>query len=272
MKHFGVSPVAMLTSLWRNRSLLTAFTKREVIGRYRGSFLGVMWSFFNPLLMLAVYTFVFGFVFKTRWQGGSESTGEFALILFSGLIIFNLFSDCVTRAPSLILSNANYVKKVVFPLEILPWVVMGGALFHSFVSLLVWLISYSLLFGMPHITSLFLPVILFPIILFTMGVSLILASLGVYLRDIGQVIGVIVTAMMFLSPLFFPLSSLPEEFQSLVRLNPLTDPIMQIRNILMWGKFPNWLTMGSYTLVAFVVVWLGFLSFQKTRKGFADVI
>ena len=186
MQHFSASPKEMLASLWRHRGLIKASAKREVLGRYRGSVMGLLWSFFNPLFMLAVYTFVFSEVFKMRWSAGSESKTEFALVLFAGLIVFNLFAECINRAPSLILSNVNYVKKVVFPLEVLPFVGLLSALFHGAISLGVWLLAYLVLFGIPHPTALYLPLIVLPFILFIMGLSWALASLGVYLRDVAQ--------------------------------------------------------------------------------------
>jgi ABC-type polysaccharide/polyol phosphate export permease len=135
MRDFPATPIEMVASIWRNRSLIHAFAKREVLGRYRGSALGLLWSFFNPLLMLTVYTFVFSVVFNARWGGGSSSKVEFALVLFAGLIVFNLFAECIGRAPSLIISNPNYVKKVVFPLEILPFVALLAASYHALLSL-----------------------------------------------------------------------------------------------------------------------------------------
>jgi len=272
MQNFSISPREMVASLWRNRGLTAALIKREVIGRYRGSALGILWSFFNPVFMLLVYTFVFSVVFKARWNSGSDSKTEFALVLFAGLMVFNLFSECVSRAPGLILSNVNYVKKVVFPLEILPWVSMGSALFHGLVSLVVWVIFYSVLFGTPHLTVLLFPVSLIPLLLITMGLSWFLASLGVYLRDLLQVIGILITTLMFMSPIFYPISSLPEEYQPLLLLNPLTPPIEQGRALLYWGTMPDWQLFSVYFAVSLVVAWLGFAWFQKTRKGFADVL
>jgi lipopolysaccharide transport system permease protein len=272
MQHFSISPREMIGSFWRHRSLIKALVKRDVIGRYRGSALGILWSFFQPVFMLAVYTFVFSVVFKARWSAGSDSKTEFALVLFAGLLVFGLFSECVNRAPTLILSNVNYVKKVVFPLEVLPWVVLGSALFHALISLGVWLVFYLVFFGMPQTTMLLLPLILLPLILFTMGVSWLLASLGVYLRDVTQIINIITTTLMFLSPIFYPVSALPAEYQFLLNLNPLTPAIEQARDVLIWGKTPDSLTFGIYAAAATLIAWLGFAWFQKTRKGFADVI
>ena len=180
MQHFSISPKELIASPWRNRSLIKALVQREVVGRYRGSFMGILWSFFNPVFMLAVYTFVFSVVFKARWNTNSDSKAEFALVLFAGLIMFNLFSECINRAPSLILSNVNYVKKVVFPLEILPWVALGSAMFHALISLGVWLIAYVFCFGLPPITILLLPLVVLPLLLFIMGLTWGLASFGVY--------------------------------------------------------------------------------------------
>jgi len=272
MQQFSVSPREMVASLWRNRELTTALIKREVIGRYRGSVLGILWSFFNPVFMLAVYTFVFSVVFKARWNAGSDSKTEFALVLFAGLIVFNLFSECFNRAPGLVLANVNYVKKVVFPLEILPWVSLGSALFHSFVSLFVWLLFYLFFFGIPPITALALPFILIPLILFTMGISWFLAALGVYLRDTAQFIGILSTILMFMSPIFYPVSSLPSDIQHLFLLNPLTPVIEQTRAVLIWNKFPEDPALLLYFPGAAFFSWMGFAWFQKTRKGFADVI
>jgi lipopolysaccharide transport system permease protein len=272
MQQFSISPREMAASLWRKRGLAIALTKREVIGRYRGSFMGILWSFFNPVFMLAVYTFVFSVVFKARWGGGSDSKTEFALILFAGMIVFNLFSECVNRAPGLILSNVSYVKKVVFPIEILPAVALGAALFHLLVSVLVWLIFYVIFFGVPHLTVLLLPIILLPLCLFTLGLSWLLASIGVYLRDVGQIVGVITTALMFLSPIFYPVSALPDQYQTLLLINPLTPVIEQTRQALVWGNVPE-IKVWSLSLIASVAIaWLGFAWFQKTRKGFADVL
>lgn len=272
MQQFSATPKEMLASFWRNRGLIVAMTKREVIGRYRGSFMGILWSFFNPLLMLAVYTFVFSYVFKARWNTGSDSKTEFALILFAGLIVYNLFSECVNKAPSLILANVNYVKKVVFPLEILPWVTFGSTLFHAAISLLVWIVAYLAFFGIPHTTALLLPLILLPLLFFTMGVTWLLASLGVYLRDISQFIGILTTVMMFLSPIFYPATALPEKYRHLMLLNPLTPSIEQARDVLFWGKAPDWTLFGIYLCGALLIACLGFAWFQKTRKGYADVI
>lgn len=272
MRSYSISPIEMFGSLWRNRELITASAKREVLGRYRGSMMGLLWSFFNPLFMLAVYTFVFSVVFKARWNMESDSKTEFALVLFAGLIVFNLFGESIIRAPAMVLNNPNYVKKVVFPLEILPVVTLLSALFHGLISLGVWLLSYLLFFGLPHATVLYLPLVILPLLLFVMGLSWGLASLGVFLRDVSQFITTVITVLMFMTPIFYPVTALPEEFRQWLYLNPITPVIEQARDVLYWGKHPDFSLLGIYTLASAMVAWLGFSWFQKTRKGFADVL
>jgi lipopolysaccharide transport system permease protein len=272
MQNYSISPKEMVASFWRNRSLVKALVQREVVGRYRGSFMGIFWSFFNPVFMLIIYTFVFSVVFKARWHAGSDSKTEFALVLFAGLIVFNLFAECFNRAPGLILANVNYVKKVVFPLEILPWVALGSAMFHAMISLGVWFIAYIILFSVPHITVLLLPIVVLPLLLIIIGLTLGLASLGVYLRDVSQFIGIVTTVLMFLSPIFYPASALPDKYRHLLIFNPLTIAIEQVRDVLFWGRVPDMTMLSVFLLLAALIAWLGFVWFQKTRKGFADVL
>lgn len=272
MQQFSISPREMVASAWRHRGLIGAMVKREVAGRYRGSILGMFWSLFNPIFMLVIYTFVFSVVFKARWNVGSGAKTEFALMLFAGLIVFNLFTECINRAPSLIISNVNYVKKVVFPLEILPWVALGAALFHFLVSLGVWLIACLILFGHLQYTALLLPLILLPLLLLILGMAWVLASLGVYLRDVSQIVGVLTSVLMFMSPIFYPISALPEEFRGLLELNPLTPIVEGTRGVLFLGQLPDWPQLGLHCLGAALICWMGFAWFQKVRKGFADVL
>jgi lipopolysaccharide transport system permease protein len=268
----SISPFALLSTLKSHRNLIYNLIKREVIGRYRGSVMGLFWSFFNPVLMLVVYTFVFSVVFKARWAGGTDSRSEFALVLFAGLMVYNLFSECINRAPGLVLGNINYVKKVVFPLEILPVVAIGSATFHLLISLVVWLIFYLLFFGTPQVTLLLFPIVLMPFFLLILGFSWFLASLGVYLRDVSQIVGVLTTALMFLSPIFYPMTALPEEYHMFLQFNPLTFIIEQVRDVMIWGKGMNWVAWVAYWIFSALVAWLGFAWFQKTRKGFANVL
>lgn len=268
------SLVALAKSLWRNRQLIVRMTRREVAGRYKGSIMGLAWSFFNPVFMLTVYTFVFSEIFKARWGGigGDDSKTQFALLLFVGLIVLNLFSEVLNRAPGLIVSNVNYVKKVVFPIDILPVVAMAAALFHGLISLGVLLSAFALFNSYLHWTAIFIPLVLLPLVILTTGLTWILASLGVFLRDVDQTMGIITTIMMFLAPVFYPLTAVPERFRPIIMANPLTFIIEQAREVLIWGHLPNWFGLGIYTVAGIVISYLGYFWFQKTRKGFADVL
>jgi lipopolysaccharide transport system permease protein len=273
MQHFSISPREMIASLWRNRGLVLALIKREVVGRYRGSVMGIAWSFFNPLLMLVIYTLVFSVVFKARWGvGGEESKTGFAIILFVGLIVHGLFAECVNRAPGLILSNVNYVKKVIFPLEILPWVAFGSTLFHTTISLVVLLLAQLILSQQMPWTALLFPFILLPLVFATMGCTWFLAALGVYVRDIGQITGMFTTVLLFVSAVFYPISALPRQYQFWLQLNPLAFIIEAGRKSLIFGQLPDIGRWGIMLAAGILIAWAGFAWFQKTRRGFADVL
>lgn len=272
----GAAPTslpALGKSLWRHRALIVQLTRREVLGRYKGSVLGMAWSFFNPVFMLAVYTFVFSVVFQARWgAGASESRTQFAVVLFVGMIVHGLFAEVLNRSPGLVLANANYVKKVVFPLEILPVVGMGAALFHSGVSLGVLLLAFWLFNGYVHWTVLLAPLVMLPLVVLTLGLAWLFASMGVFLRDMGQTIAIATMVMMFLAPVFYPVTALPPEYRPWIMANPLTFIIEQMREVLIWGRLPHWSGLALYTLGAAAAAWAGYAWFQKTRKGFSDVL
>jgi lipopolysaccharide transport system permease protein len=273
MQTFSISPREMFASPWRNRELLAAMIKRDVMGRYRGSIMGMAWSLFNPLLMLVIYTFDFSVVFRSHWGTGEDaSRADFAIVLFVGMIVHGLFTECANRAPSLILANVNYVKKVIFPLDILPWVAFGSAFFHACVSLAaLLLVQLATRHDIPWTVVLF-PIVVLPLIFATMGFAWLLASLGVYVRDVGQAIGVFTLILMFVSPVFYPVSALPPHYQTLLYLNPLTLIIEDARNTLVFGRLPNFAADALLLLVSIVIAWAGFAWFQKTRRGFADVV
>jgi lipopolysaccharide transport system permease protein len=262
----------MIRSLLRHRSLIFSLSRREVLGRYQGSVLGIFWSLVLPIFMLTVYTFVFSVIFRARWSAQNESRTEFALILFAGLLVFNLFAECVNKAPSLVLQNPNYVKKVVFPLEILPWISFGSALFHTAISYLVWQVFYCVIFGWPPVTFLLFPVVLLPLAFFIMGLSWALAALAVYIRDVTQLVGVATAVLMFLSPIFYPATALPVAYRGFLILNPVAQPIEYARGVLLWAQVPSLVPFCIMTLVSAIFAWLGFVIFQKLRPGFSDVL
>ncbi|MBA2484805.1 MAG: ABC transporter permease [Nitrospira sp.] len=269
---YGHSPLMVLTSMSAHWSLIRQLTKREIASRYRGSLLGVLWAFLHPMVMLTVYTIVFKGALGMRWGQEGESALDFGLLLFSGLIVHALFSESVHRAPYLIVNNGNYVKKVVFPLEILAWTSLGTALFHAGMSALVLIVFYGILHQSLHWTMLLLPLLLVPLAFVTLGVSWFLASAGVFIRDIGQASGPVMTVMLFLSPVLYPASALPESYRLLLYANPLTFLISQAQDILIWGKPPSWVGIAVYCASSYLIAWLGLLWFQKTRKAFADVL
>lgn len=255
------------------KTLISQFTKREITSRYKGSYLGLLWSILTPLMMLVIYTFVFSAVLKTKWGTGDETSKvEFALLLLAGLLTFNFFSEVISRSPSLIISNVNYVKKVVFPLEILPIVALCTALFQAFISYLVLIIALFVLMGTFNWTILLFPIVLLPLLLFTLGLSWFLASFGVYVRDTSQIMGLIIPALMFMSPIFYPISIIPEKFQFVYWINPLTYIVEDARRILVWGQYPHWDWFAYGLIIGTITALMGYLWFKKTRKGFADVL
>ena len=265
-------PHHIFTILWRERVLVSELARREFQGLYRTSLLGIGWAFLNPLLSLAVYTFVFGLVMKVRWQAETQNIDEFALILFTGLIGFYFFSDCLLRAPGLMLENVNDIKKVKFPLEIMPWVVVIGALIKAMVSLMILLVAIIALHGAPPWTAIFLPIILFPLMLFALAVGWFLSSTGVYIRDLGQIVIPIVTLMFFVSPVFYPVSAMPGAFRYVLYVNPVTFIIEQSRDVLLAGVMPNFLGLLVYSIVAWMAAWAALVWFSQTKRGFSDVM
>jgi lipopolysaccharide transport system permease protein len=268
-----LNPLVLVRSLWRHRDLITQFTRREIEGRYRGSFLGLIWSLANPLFMLGIYTFVFGVVLKARWpQARSDGLGEFALIIFTGLTAFNFFSECVGRAPTLVIMVPNYVKKVVFPLEILPVSAMGAAFFHMGISLIVLLGAELLFTGSIPWTVVLLPLVLLPSVFLSLGLMWFLASLGVFIRDIGQGIVLVIQALFFFTPVFYSIEAIPEPIRTFVLFNPMAPVVENFRRVLLWGQMPSWPGTGMWIIITGVIMVFGFAWFMQTKKAFADVI
>lgn len=272
MPEFSISPIRASINFIRARELISALIWRDVMGRYRGSLAGIFWSFLNPLFSLVMYTFVFGVIFKARWGLQAESTFDFALILFAGLIVHALLSDCISLAPYLVLGSPAYVKQVVFPLEILPLVSLGSGIFHTAISLFLLILVWIITHGEAPLAMLFIPFLLAPLCLISLGCGWFLSATAVYFRDIGQIVSFISKALLFFSPIFYPASSVPEPFRSLMKLNPLTYIIENIRDGMVRGEFPELRSYLIYSLVSLAVAWIGYIWFQKLRSGFADVI
>ena len=268
----SLAPLEVFAVGWRHRTLIDRLARREISAKYRGAILGPLWSLLTPLMMLAVYTFLFSVVFQSRWGGGGGGRGEFALLFFSGLIIFTILSEPMLRAPTLMLENVSYIKKVVFPLEIMPWVCLEVALFNGAVSFAVLILFYLLVFGLPPVTALLLPLVLLPLCLATLGITWFLASVGVFLRDIRQLVGAATTALMFLSPIFYPVTAVPESYRWLLFANPLTVTLEASKDVLFWGRLPDLGLLAVCLALSWLVAWLGYAWFMKTRKAFADVV
>lgn len=269
---FQANPFNMARTIVRHRHLIRTLAIRDIAARYRGSFLGFAWSVLQPIFMLAVYTFVFSEVLKGRWPGGTGSKAEFALVLFSGLLVFNMFAEVFNRSPELILANSNYVKRVVFPLEILPVVSVISASFNLIINIVVWLVFYCIAIGSPHLTVILLPVALLPLFIMLAGISWLLAAIGVYIRDMTQMTSIITTAFMFLTPIFFPTEAIPERYRWLLSLNPLASIVKQARDVLIWGHGIDIVPFGINIIVSMATLMLGYAFFQMVRKGFADVL
>ena len=267
-----LGPIEFVRRLWRYRDLVWQMTERDARSRYRGSAGGLFWVAFHPVLMLVIYTFFFTEVFPSKWGSAEGGRGEFALVLFVGLLLHGLIAETMQRSPVLVTGNANLVKKVVFPLDLLPVVSLGSTLFHFAIGLAIWFVFHLVLRGLPPATALWLPLCVLPLVLFALGISWVLASLGVYLRDVGYVVPVLVTVLLFVSPIFYPLEALKPAWRWIVLGSPLTVPVEQSRRVLFGGLPPDFAVLAAYTAMALAVAMLGYAWFQGTRKGFADVV
>jgi lipopolysaccharide transport system permease protein len=263
----------LLAVVTEHRYLVWQLARREVQARYRGSWLGLLWSLLNPLLMLALYTFVFSVVFKARWSStATEGNLDFALAVFSGLVAYNLFAETITAAPGLVLSNSNYVKRVVFPLEVLPVARFLSCAVQAGFSLCILAVAMLWHRGTLPWTLMLVPVAVIPLALFTIGLALFLASLGVFIRDIGNLVSVLTTTLLFLSPVFYPLSKLPEPLQPYLILNPLAPIVDNFRRVTYDGLLPDWPSWLAVTAISGLLAAAGFAWFVRSKNAFADVL
>ncbi|HVJ62600.1 MAG TPA: ABC transporter permease [Tahibacter sp.] len=271
-RSFAAFVLEPFSAFGRHRSLTWELAKRDVLGRYRGASFGLLWSVLSPFLMLIVYTVAFGTILKSRWPQQVEGGVDFALILFVGLIVHGFFAECLSRAPNLVVGNPSYVKRVVFPLEILPWPMLLSAFFHAAMNFVVYALLHVVRFGSPPWTIVLAPVVLLPLALVGAGLGWLLSALGVYLRDIGQITGVVAAAMLFLSSALVPVETLTPAQRFVFELNPLTFIIDQTRDVALWGRQPDWSGLGLYTIGALAFCYVAYTVFRATRSGFADVL
>jgi len=255
--------------MFKHGYVLRQLIKRDVLLRYRGAYFGVAWIFLNPLIMLAIFTFVFGQIFQSRWldQG---STLPFVLNVYCGLIVFNIFSETVSRSPNAVRGYPSYVKKIIFPVHLLPLVPLGSALFHAAFNVLLLLMALAWLSEV-HVSLFALPVLLLPLLLFSVGLAWFLAAWGVFIKDMTQIVPVFVQMLLFLSPVFYPAQAVPPSLQWLYRFNPLGAVIEAVRAVAS-GQTVPWAAWGASLGVAAVACLVGYLFFQHSRDEFADVL
>ncbi len=267
---FFWEPLSLFSRHW---ILLRRLTRREFEAKYRGSMLGVAWAVITPIVMMMVYTFVFHSVLASRWPGqAADDRAGYALNLLAGLLVFNVFAECLGRAPRLILENPSYVKKLVFPVEVLPVVALMGAIASALIGGCVLLLFLLILEGMPPPFILLLPLLALPLLLLSLGVSYLLAALGVFLRDLGQLIGLLVMLLMFLSPVFYPAQNVPQPWRELLALSPIAATIEWVRGAIFLGSLPAAGAYCAQLLFGLLFLALGYRTFMALRPGFADVV
>lgn len=271
MKYSNAS-ANIVKTVFRDRELIYALAQREITAKYKGSYLGLIWAVLQPVMMLAVYTLVFTTVFHARWGGTQASKSDFAIALFAGLMVFNLFSECIGKAPGSVTQNPNYVTKVVFPLEILCIVNLLAALVQYGISFVVWLIFYIICGYKPNLLIIMLPIVMCPLLMLILGISWGVAAVGVYIKDLGQVITFGLSVLLFVTPVLYPVDSLNGLYRYIVGINPLTKCVEFIRNLTMFGRLPD---MGDFVLLlvtTYMVMVVGYALFERLKEGFADVI
>lgn len=264
-------PWRVWAQLFQYRELIKQFTRREILGRYKGSALGIFWSFLNPLFMLAIYTIVFGFIFQARYgQTASETKIDYALALFCSLNIFHFFSEVVSRAPTLLVDHPNFITKVVFPLEIFGVASIGSAIVHLMISMTPLLIGLLIVQGQIHLAALYVLPWLIPLTLFSLGITWALSSAGIFLRDINALISPFVLVLLYVSAVFYPISKVPENFRWLFLLNPIAQIIDQSRKAMVWGMSFDFQLWCILLLVSLIVFHGGYAFFIRARRFFAD--
>jgi lipopolysaccharide transport system permease protein len=268
----GRGPLAPLIFAWKRRQLILRLVQRDVEQRFRGSALGKIWAVLAPLFKLVLYTVAFGVVIQPQWQATVTSPAEIALVYFSGLTVFDFFFECINRAPTLMIENTSYVKKIVFPLEILGWVVVGSAAFRFAIGAALVAVFYGIVHGIPPAAALSLPLLFVLLAIVALGFVWLLSSLSVFMRDVAHMIGLLMPVFMFLTPVFFPLSAAPAWAQRIFYLNPLTFILEGVRGALFRGEWPDPLGLGIYVIFAGLFLWFSYAAFQRLKVGFADVL
>lgn len=263
------NPLRISADIWHNRYLLGQLVKRDVLLRYRGAMFGVLWIFLSPLIMLAIFAFIFGQIFPARWPQ-QESGIPFWLLLYSGLIAFNLFAETISRAPTSVRGFPSFVKKIIFPVNILPVVPLGAALVHGAFNFLILLAALTLA-GHLHPGILLFPLLVTPLLLLALGLSWFLAAWGVFIKDMTQIVPVFVQMLLFLSPVFYPVSAVPAMLRPIYQYNPL-GVVIETSRAAVIGQPIEWGTWGMALVACLVVAILGYAFFQHSRDEFADAL
>ena len=258
--------------LWHQRHLIVQLVRRDIAIRYRGSIGGIGWSILLPIANLSVFVFVFEYVFGAKWPGAAHGTAAFAVQVFAGLMVYNFFAECIGKAPGLIVATPNYVKKVVFPLELIPLATVVSALFHLAVTLVVFLATSLVVEGRVPVTTFWFPVVLAPLVIVVLGLCWFLAAVGVFIRDMQHLVSALLPPLMFLSPIFYPITNIPEKYRWLLYANPLTPVVEQTRRVLVDGKAPQAEELLTAAAYAFVVLLLALIWFRRSRSAFAEAL
>ena len=266
------SPLAPIAVAWRYRDLVIPLARRKVSARYRGSVLGMLWAVLSPVILLGIYTFIFSVVLQVKWNLDPGSRDQFALFLFSGMILYSVFADCLNEAPSLMIGNKLYIRQLVFPVEVLPWVSVLSSLFSLGINFLILMTFYGLVLGLPSLSLLYFPLTALPVVLLTLGAVWFFSSMGVYLRDLGHVVGLLTTALLFLSPIFYPATVVPADYRVYYEMNPFVHILEMSRGVIFQGAPPDGWLLAGCIFGSWLFAWLGYSWFMATKKGFADVV
>ena len=271
IRTFGRAFWLPFVSIWENRGLIRTLVRRDILSRYTGSFGGAFWTVLNPLLMMLTYFFVFGMVMKQKVQGDTRLT-SFALYFLAGMLPWLAFNEAVARAPFVMLEHRNFVKKLVFPVETLPVNVVLAGLVTEFFGMILFAIALGIIRGHVPLSVAFLPLVIVPQVMLTAGLTWFLAALGVFVRDLGQIIGYLLTVLMFVTPIFYPETALPKFAAAIQPFNPMFTMVHSYRAVLLDGTAPDWPSLGWLAVVGAVMFLLGHAWFYKLRKSFADLI
>lgn len=274
-----LSPWRMTTGMVRHWDLIWKFAARDIVEMYKGSYLGLVWVIAQPLLILGVYTFVFSAVLEAKdWMGGGDEVGTsgrhagFALMFFTGHLLYQFFSNVVQKSPTLLIGRRNLVQRVVFPVEILPVASALSALVYALIAIALLLIAAAAFAGIVNWTVLLLPAVLAPLVMLSLGLSWILASLGVFIRDTRVFTEVVVSLLYFMTPIFYTIDAVPDDYKWVLRLNPMSTIVTSGRDVLLLGQAPDWQALGIVTVASVLVMQIGYFWFMRTKRVFADVI